>query len=76
MMPVEFFAAWKGYDRKEKRNWDAAFWISQVNALRTTWGKEQARQIPKDKAPWDVSYNPPKEMSYKSITTVLDFISK
>lgn len=77
MTPREFFNSWIGYEDKLKTEWDVFFYISQLNAMRTTWSKEQANQIEKDKAPWREEKKPPKkEMTAKQIQLMLNFISK
>ena len=77
MTPVEFFSGWEGYDEQRKTEWDVQFWISKVNALRTTWSKEQANQIQKDKAFWRGKSNKPtKPLDASKVASFLNMISK
>lgn len=75
MTPREFFNGWIGYDNSKKETWDVLFYIGRYNALRTSMDKKQARQIIRDKAPWERKVKK-KKMSYESIEKMLNFISK
>jgi len=78
MTPREFFNAWVGFDEHQKNEWNVLFWLSKYNAIRTTWSKEQANQIVRDKPPWEENgkTKPKKAMSPKAVMGILNLISK
>lgn len=81
MTPREFFNAWTGFDENQKNEWNALFWISKANAVRTAWSEKQARQALQDKAPWETDSETKKPgkkkpLSGKVICSMLDLISK